>query len=212
MARLVDLDRRTALLDDVVGYLGEHGLANVSLRPMAASLGVSVNTLMHHFGSKDDLVVAALRRSAAVQQDLERRWLTRRPGLSQADLLRAWWRWITASPRNLSAVRLGIEAAALEATHHGLPRQVRGEQIGLWRTNIEERLVAEGVPEPTAAIEASLAKAMFTGLVVDLLATGQRARLTRALEVGLARLEQVVWASAGLSEPHFPATTRRRDA
>ena len=73
------------------------------------------------------------------------------------------------------------------------------------------RLVAEGVPHETAVIEASLAKAMFTGLVVDLLATGQKARLTRALEVGLARLEQVVWSSAGLSEPQFPATTRHRD-
>ena len=36
MARLVDLRRRETLLDDVVGYLGEHGLANVSLRPMSS--------------------------------------------------------------------------------------------------------------------------------------------------------------------------------
>ena len=192
MARLVDVDRRVALLDDVVAYLGEHGLANVSLRPMANDLGVSVNTLMHHFGSKDDLLIAALRRSGRVQQQVEQRWIERSPGMSQADLLRAWWRWTNASPQNLAIVRLGIEAAAMEATLEGLPRQVRGEQIGLWRTNIEERLVAEGVPDEIAVIEASLAKAMFTGLVVDLLATGQRARLTRALEVGLERLEQVV--------------------
>lgn len=211
MARLVDLDRRTALLDDVVTYLGEHGLANVSLRPMAATLGVSVNSLVHHFGSKDDLIITALRRSGAVQQDVERRWLTRQPRMSQADLLRAWWRWITASSRNLAIVRLGIEAAAMEATLEGLPRQARGEQIGLWRSHIEDRLVAEGVPTETAIIEASLAKAMFTGLVVDLLATGQRARLTRSLEVGLARLEQVVWTNAGLSEPHFPAAMRQRE-
>lgn len=211
MARLVDLDRRTALLDEVVLYLSENGLANVSLRPMANALGVSVNSLMHHFGSKDDLVIAALRRSGQMQQAVENRWLERSPGLSQADLLRSWWRWITASPQNLAIVRLGIEAAALEATSAGLPRQIRGEQIGLWRTNIEDRLVAEGVPTQTAKIEASLAKAMFTGLVVDLLATGHKARLTRALEVGLARLEQVVWTSAGLSEPHFPASTRTRD-
>ncbi len=211
MARLVDLDRRTALLDEVVDYLGERGLANVSLRPMARELGVSVNSLMHHFGSKDDLIILALRRSGAVQTELEHRWLARQPRMSQADLLRAWWRWITASPHNLAIVRLGIEAAAIEATLEGLPRQVRGEQIGLWRSHIQDRLMAEGVPSDTAVIEASLAKAMFTGLVVDLLATGQKARLTRALEVGLARLEQVVWSSAGLSEPHFPASTRHRD-
>lgn len=191
MARLVDVDRRVDLLDSVVRYLAEHGLANVSLRPMANELGVSVNALVHHFGSKDDLIVAALRRSETVQQDVEAQWLERRPNLSQADLLRAWWRWITATPQNLAVVRLGIEAAALEATVTGLPRRVRGDQIGIWRANIEQRLLAEGVPPATATIEASLAKAMFTGLVVDLLATGQRARLTRALEVGLERLEQL---------------------
>jgi len=158
---------------------------------MASQLGVSVNALVHHFGSKDDLIVAALRRTETVQRDVEAQWLERRPDLSQADLLRAWWRWITATPQNLAVVRLGIEAAALDATITGLPRQVRGDQIGIWRSNIEQRLLAEGVEQSTATIEASLAKAMFTGLVVDLLATGHRARLTRALELGLERLEQL---------------------
>lgn len=191
MARAVDVDRRMALLDDVVRYLAEHGLANVSLRPMAHTLGVSVNALVHHFGSKDELIVAALRRSEEVQIEIEARWLERRPSLSQAELLRLWWRWITASPQNLAVVRLGIEAAALDATVTGLPARVRGDQIGIWREHIEQRLRAEGVAPEAVTVEASLAKAMFTGLVVDLLATGHKARLTRALDVGLARLEQL---------------------
>jgi AcrR family transcriptional regulator len=211
MARLVDVDRRVGLLDDVVHYLAEHGLANVSLRPLADALGVSVNALVHHFGSKDDLIVEALRRSERVQQAVEDRWLERNPGVSQADLLRAWWRWITSSPHNLALVRLGIEAAALDATVTGLPRRVRGDQIGLWRQQIEQRLVREGVPPEVAAVEASLTKAMFTGLVVDLMATGQKARLTRALEIGLARLEQVIWSHAGLQEPQVPPSARIRE-
>jgi len=201
VARPVDVDRRSRLLDDVVAHLARHGLANVSLRPMATAIGVSVNSLVHHFGTKDDLIVAALHRSSAVQHTVEQRWLARRPHMSQAELLRAWWRWISASPQNLAIVRLGIEAAALEAIRTGLPRQVRGDQIGLWRSNIEARLVAEGLPPDVAVTEASLTKAMFTGLVVDLLATGQKARLTRALEVGLARLEQAVGATAGPTSP-----------
>ncbi len=196
MARLVDAERRTQLLDDVVAYVAAHGLANLSLRPMAQALGVSVNSLVHHFGSKDDLVAAALRRASAIQQQVEHDWLRRRPDLSQADLLRAWWRWLTSSPDRLALVRLGIEAAALEATDRGLPRRLRSEQIGLWRTNIEERLVDAGVLPDEARVEASLTKAMFTGLVVDLLATGQKARLTRALEAGVGRLERVVAAAS----------------
>ena len=211
MGRIVDLRRRTELLDDVVAHLAEHGIADLSLRPMAKSLSVSVNALVHHFGTKDEMVVAALQRAVDVQEQVQARWTARNPGLSQAELLRRWWRWINSSSANLDLVRLGLEAAALDATATGLPGPVRSEQIGLWRSNIEQRLIAEGVAPDIAAVEASLVKAMFTGLVVDLLATGERRRLTRALEVGLARLEQVVWANAGLSEPTVPASTRHRD-
>jgi AcrR family transcriptional regulator len=211
MGRLVDVQRRTELLDSVVAYLAERGIAGVSLRPMAKSLGVSVNALVHHFGTKDDILVAALRRAVEVQDHVQARWTARSPGLSQAELLRRWWRWLNSSASNLALVRLGIEAAALDATATGLPGAVRADQIGLWRSHIEQRLIAEGVQADVAGVEASLVKAMFTGLVVDLLATGDRRRLTRALEVGLARLEQVVWASAGLSDPAIPAATRHRD-
>lgn len=196
MARLVDNERRRALLDQVVAYLAEHGLTNLSLRPLASALGMSVNSLMHHFGSKDDLVAAALRRAVAVQDDVEREWLRRRPGLTQVELLRLWWRWLTSSPDHLAIVRLGVEAATIEATAGGLPRQVRSEQVARWRLNIEQRLTAAGLAPGPARVEATLIKAMFTGLVVDLIATGQKARLTEALEIGLARLERVLDAAA----------------
>src|SRR6478609_2759804 len=101
MARPPDPVRRQELLDQVVRYLADHGLAGASLRPMAKALGVSLNGLVHHFGTK-------------------------------ADLLRKWWRWINAAPEHLALVRLGLEAAALDATRGGgLPGQVRAEQVGL---------------------------------------------------------------------------------
>jgi AcrR family transcriptional regulator len=68
MGRHPDPERRAELLDEVVSYLGRHGVAGVSLRPVARALGVSVNALVHHFGSKDELVVAALRRAAEIQR------------------------------------------------------------------------------------------------------------------------------------------------
>jgi AcrR family transcriptional regulator len=192
MGRVPDAIRRRDLLDLVVAYLAEHGVANVSLRPMAKALGVSVNALVHHFGPKEELVVAALRRAAEVQAGVEARWLAREPHLTEADLLRKWWRWINASPANLALVRLGIEAAAIDATASGLPGAVRADQIVPWRANIEKRLIDEGLGPEQAALEAPLVKAMFTGLVVDLLATGERRRLKASLEAGVARLEERV--------------------
>jgi len=194
MGRRPDVERRAERLDAVVAYLAENGLADVSLRPMAKALGTSVNGLVHHFGSKHDIVVAALRRANEMQMEVLDRWLARSPGLGQADLLRRWWRWINSSPSRLALVRLGIEAAALEATESGLPGDVRADQIGLWRLNIEHRLLAEGVPAGRVEVEASLLKAMFTGLVVDLLATGERRRLGRALDLGLDRVDEMLRA------------------
>ncbi len=197
MGRHPDAVRRAELLDEIVGYLAEHGLAGLSLRPMAFELGVSVNAIVHHFGSKEELVVEALRRAAEIQTAVGDRWVARSPGLSQVDVMRKWWRWINAEPANLALVRLGIEAAALDATASGLPGDVRAEQISFWREDIAARLVADGVKPEHADVEASLAKAMFTGLILDLLATGQRRRLTASLEIALRRLEDLICASSG---------------
>ena len=204
MGRPPDVERRQHLLDGVVTYLAEHGLADVSLRPVARELGVSVNGLVHHLGTREEMVVAALRRSVEIQEELQAGWLRRQPTLSMTGLLRRWWRWINASPSNLALVRLGIEAAALDATASGLPGDVRADQIGVWRANIEQRLISEGMDRAAARVEASILKATFTGLVVDLLATGERRRLTRALDDALTAVDIRVLECIRVSDVRRP--------
>ena len=194
MARAPDPVLKQELLDQVVRYLAGHGLGLLSLRPMAEALGMSPHRLVHHFGPKDELVAAALARAIALQEEVRAGWLAGEPDVSQPDLLRQWWRWLSADAANLALVRLGLEAAALDATVTGLPVEVRAEQIGVWRTEIESRLVAAGLPRADAAIEASIVKATFTGLVIDLMASGDRKRLGRALEVYLCGLERRIEA------------------
>jgi len=195
MARTPDLEMKRELLDRVVAYLAEHGLGDMSLRPMAAALDTSPNRLVHHFGSKQELLAAALAQATRIQEDVRDGWLRRQPEMSKTTELRRWWKWLNDSPANLALTRLGLEAATLEATHTGLSGDVRAEQIGVWREQIEQKLVSEGVPKPTAVVEASLLKGMFTGLIVDLMATGDRVRLTKALELGLRRTEAVLEAA-----------------
>lgn len=188
MARTPDPQLKLELLDRVVDYLARNGVAQTTLRPMAAALGVSINRLMHHFGSKDELITAALARAIDQQIDVQRKWLQRRPKLTQIELYRRWWKWLCSSSHNLALVRLNYEAATLEPSVTGLAGDVRADQIGVWRHDVERRLVAEGLEPERAAIEASLIKATFTGLAMDLFATGDTRRLTKALDAWLKRL------------------------
>ncbi len=188
MARTPDLVRRQELLDQIVDYLAVHGLAQVTLRPLATALGVSINRLVHHFGSKEDLITAALRRVVELQAEVQEGWMRSDPDITLAELHRKWWRWMNAAPENLALVRLGYEAAALDTTVSGLPGEVRADQLAVWRRGFEKMLVAEGLDPELARIEASIQKVFFTGLVIELVATGEKKRLTQTLETSLERL------------------------
>ena len=43
------------LLHDAIAYVAEHGLAELSLRKLAAAIGTSHRMLIYHFGSKEGL-------------------------------------------------------------------------------------------------------------------------------------------------------------
>lgn len=192
MPRPTDLAARDALLGEVVAYLGEHGLADTTLRPMAAALGTTATRLLHHFGSKDQLIEAALLRVDEVMRRTEARWLARDSSMDQSAILRAWWKWVSSSRQNRALARLGIEAAILDPSLTGLAPEIRASRMGAWRLNIERRLTDAGVPPPSAKVQASVLEASFTGLMVDLLSGGNRARLSEALEWVLADHERRV--------------------
>ena len=80
------------------------------------------------------------------------------------------------------------EAAALDPKVTGLTGAVRADQIGVWRHSAEQRLQAEGLTHEQAMLEASVSKATFTGLVMDLFATGERKRLNKAFDEFIERL------------------------
>ena len=92
---------------------------------------------MHHFGSKDDLITTALTRAIDQQIEVQQKWLRRQPDLTMVQLYGKWWKWMTASRANLSLVRLNYEAAALDTSVTGLAGDVRADQIGVWRHDVE---------------------------------------------------------------------------
>ena len=93
--------RRPEILEAVMEHVLEHGLGDLSLRSLAAAVGVSHVTLRHHFGSKEELVAelfdeirarqeipadVAAEDGAALLRRLWRDW-TGEPGLRQFRLL-----------------------------------------------------------------------------------------------------------------------------
>jgi AcrR family transcriptional regulator len=64
-------DARTAILDATERRLVEHGPNGIRLQEVAADVGMSHPTILHHFGSREHLVEAAIeRRVRAMNQEV----------------------------------------------------------------------------------------------------------------------------------------------
>jgi AcrR family transcriptional regulator len=183
--RPVDHQRRADLLDAVVDYTVEHGFSDLSWRPVAAALGVSTTTLVHHFGAKEQMLEAILgrlrERIRAATQDM----LGEQPGLAAAARA-AWTR--TSDPQRGAEFRLffAVYGRALQA-----PQQFAGfleRVVADWMSALVDAQ-GPGADPATAARAATLVIATIRGLLLDLLATGDRDRVQGAAESFLASLE-----------------------
>jgi AcrR family transcriptional regulator len=184
--RPVDHERRAELLDSVVDYTVEHGFSDLSWRPLAAALGVSTNTLVHHFGSKEQMLVTVLgrlrERILAATRDL----LGEQHDLAAAARA-AWTR--TSEPQRAPEFRLffAVYGRALQA-----PEQFAGfleRVVAEWMASL---CAAQGPDvDPVAAKrKATLVIATIRGLLLDLLTTGDRDRVQDAAESFLATLDR----------------------
>src|SRR6202042_181950 len=82
--------RRDELLERAYRYVLEHGLAAMSLRPLATAIGSSPRVLLFLFGSKDGLVCALLSRARVDELALLGR-VRGRPGAGLADVAAEVW-------------------------------------------------------------------------------------------------------------------------
>jgi AcrR family transcriptional regulator len=169
MPRPPDPLRREQLLQEAVDYAIEQGLANLTLRPLAVALGVSPNSLVHHFGSKEKLLSLILN---AVRDRL-RSMYGEMHSESGGDPLQGLWGW-TSSPERLPFFRSFFEAYGLAL------RQPQRYAPFL------SRVVTDWLDTPSPA-QTTLELALLRGLLLDLLTTGERERVDGALELYLAR-------------------------
>lgn len=183
--------RQVELLEAAYRYALEHGLADLSLRPLAAAIGSSPRVLMFLFGNKDGLVKALLARARtdelAVLDALDE------PGGPGPDGLIAAaeqvWAWL-GEPRHRPLLRLWTEAYARsliepDGAWAGFAAATVSDWLGLLasRQPQTERVTADGMARRTAVL------AVLRGCLLDLLATGDQDRVDAALhlQLGLIR-------------------------
>ncbi|MFF4731648.1 TetR/AcrR family transcriptional regulator [Streptomyces mirabilis] len=173
-------DRRAQLVNAAVDYVAAHGITDLSLRGLGAAIGVSHRMLIHYFGSKEYLLVEIVRTSEERQRDLLSR-LRLEPGLSPADAARLLWQQLT-DPRMAGQERLFFEiyGHALRGRPEAAPL-LKG-LVNDWLEPLVAAEVAAGADPAVARNRARLGLATVRGLLLDLLATGDRAGVNAAME------------------------------
>jgi AcrR family transcriptional regulator len=183
MPRPIDHARRQALLDGAIDYAVAHGVTDLSLRPLAAALGTQAPVLLHHFGTKEQLLAAVVTgvrdRLRALGRDAEA--ARPRAGLGTV------WAW-ASDPAQAPFLRLFFECYGLALRHP--------DRYGAFLDSV----VQDWLDEPMAAVDdtsATIAIAVVRGLVLDLLTTGDRDRVDAAM----ARVTRLLRAHADGAVP-----------
>ncbi|MFD8086975.1 TetR family transcriptional regulator [Kitasatospora sp. NPDC059722] len=186
MGRPADPHRRERTVALAADYVLAHGLAGLSLRPLAEALATSPRMLLYDFGSKQELVAAVLaearRRGAARLAE----GLPAAHGASAAQRLRGIWRWLSA-PERAPFVRLAFEVHADHLAHP--ERHPEGRRaVTDWLVVLREHL-AQVCAGPQDVVTPTLVMAVLRGLLFDLTLTGDRERTALAVERLAALLE-----------------------
>ncbi|MBF6426504.1 TetR/AcrR family transcriptional regulator [Nocardia cyriacigeorgica] len=175
MARPLDHAKRTELLAAVVRYIAEHGLADLSLRPLAAELGTSSRMLIYYFETKENLLVQALA--------------TQRPDISSifagvtdaADLReRLWGFWVAnSSGEGVTSVRVMMQVLGAACAPHGPYARYAEEAIAVFIRALADGLRhIDTIDDPE--VVATLLISGLRGILQDRLITGDAARTDRA--------------------------------
>jgi AcrR family transcriptional regulator len=179
-----DSPRKRELLAAAYDYALANGLADFSLRPLAKAIGSSPRVLLFLFGSKDGLTRALLARAREDELGLLAALRARQEDPDLAATAREIWTWLSA-PEHHSLLVLWLE---------GYARSLLGES-GPWEHFAADTvtdwldLLAQSQPggRDAASLETqrTLLLAVLRGAMLDVLATGDVDRVTRAVELFL---------------------------
>jgi len=171
-----ELRERDALLDRLSGFIEKEGIRNFSPESAAREIGVDVERLAEFFPTNTELIVALIARNRI---NLRKQFVELDRSVGSYDQFqRIMWNLYV---ENANASRLFFEtyAIALFDEHYG--DFLHG--VNDWLNLLKESLHRRGIPDDRAEAIATLTLTVYRGAMMDLLATGERARVNAAMEL-----------------------------
>jgi AcrR family transcriptional regulator len=181
MVRTPDIQRRRQVLDALIEEFANGGIGDRSLREVAGAIGTSHRMLLHHFGSREDLLLAVVEEVERRQMGL----LSETPTDAAAGFAAMWADVHRPELRRLECLFFECYARGVQGENpfaRMLPDAVTG-----WLSAVEA--AADG---PTDSALARLGLAVTRGLLLDLVATNDEAAVDAAATafVSLLRRER----------------------
>ncbi len=162
MARDSDPTIKAEVLERVLEYLLKNGLHNFSLRPLADATGTNARMLIYHFGSKDQLIVAALNLAQGKQIAV----LSSSPepaSDTKAELMSLWGRFTSESFVPFVKLLFAVEVEAING--NTLYASFALQMLEDWAAFVQSRLT------DCDKATANLIVNAFSSLLLDRLVT-----------------------------------------
>jgi AcrR family transcriptional regulator len=180
--------RQVELLEAAYAYVLRHGLADLSLRPLADAIGSSPRVLLYLFDSKEGLVRALLARARADELDLLDALRQDNPDVDLVGAAARVWEWLSAAEHR-DLLKLWMEGYARSLV------DPTGAWAGFGERTVDDWLAVLAHYQPAGirrsaagAAQRTLVLAVLRGALFDLLATGDIKRTTAAVARALVIL------------------------
>ena len=179
MPRPPDERRRAELLGALVDAFASGGIGGRSLRDVAEAVGTSHRMLLHHFGSREELLLA-------IVEEVERRQMATLAALPRDPAEAVAAMWSDLRRRELWPFeRLFFECYARAAQGEAPFTRLLPTAVDGWLEQVDEE--SGGTVDRDLA---RLALAVTRGLLLDLVATGDEAGLDAAASHFVALLRR----------------------
>jgi AcrR family transcriptional regulator len=161
VARPPDVERRRQLLDGLIEAFASGGIGDRSLREIAEAVGTSHRMLLHHFGSRDELLLT-------IVDEVERRQRSTLPDADTepADAMAAMWADVSR-PALRPFERLFFECYARGAQGEQPYARMLPGAVESWLAEVDAK--TDSTADPALV---RLGLAVTRGLLLDLVATG----------------------------------------